>query len=184
MSRCRLLFVLPACLCLAQHKYSYAIVDNHLEKVGNYNVEPPGLFRGRGEHPKTGKLKARVMASDISINCAEEVCVPRCNIPGYGWQSVQHDPSVRGRRNPNKRRGPAEGGGGGAGGAGRERQEREDGRAFRCCCCCLFLADYGLPSCAGGGGKGGMGWSTFAGVKCSSWCFTGASRMRLDGTEK
>ncbi|CAN0485806.1 unnamed protein product, partial [Scytosiphon promiscuus] len=42
-----------------QHKYSYAIVDDHLEKVGNYNVEPPGLFRGRGKHPKTGKLKAR-----------------------------------------------------------------------------------------------------------------------------
>eukprot|EP00903_Cladosiphon_okamuranus_P018162 g16712.t1 len=76
------------------HKYCYAIVDNHLEKVGNYNVEPPGLFRGRGKHPKTGKLKARVTASDISINCAETVSVPRCTVPGYAWQSVQHDPSV------------------------------------------------------------------------------------------
>ncbi|CAM9151439.1 unnamed protein product [Pylaiella littoralis] len=76
------------------HKYSYAIVDNHLEKVGNYNVEPPGLFRGRGKHPKTGMLKARVVASDIAINCAEGVCVPRCNMPGYAWQYVQHDPSV------------------------------------------------------------------------------------------
>ncbi|CBJ32924.1 conserved unknown protein [Ectocarpus siliculosus] len=76
------------------HKYSYAIVDGHLEKVGNYNVEPPGLFRGRGEHPKTGKLKARVTASDIAINCAEGVCVPRCNMPGYAWQSVQHNPSA------------------------------------------------------------------------------------------
>lgn len=79
----------------SQHKYSYAIVDGHLEKVGNYNVEPPGLFRGRGEHPKTGKLKARVTASDIAMNCAEGVCVPRCNMPGYAWQSVQHNPSVR-----------------------------------------------------------------------------------------
>eukprot|EP00752_Nemacystus_decipiens_P006145 g5543.t1 len=76
------------------HKYSYAIVDNHLEKVGNYNVEPPGLFRGRGKHPKTGMLKARVTASDISLNCAEGVCVPQCSVPGYAWQSVQHDPSV------------------------------------------------------------------------------------------
>ncbi|CAB1104174.1 unnamed protein product [Ectocarpus sp. CCAP 1310/34] len=76
------------------HKYSYAIVDGHLEKVGNYNVEPPGLFRGRGEHPKTGKLKARVTASDIAINCAEGVCVPRCDMPGYAWQSVQHNPSA------------------------------------------------------------------------------------------
>lgn len=78
-----------------QHKYSYAIVDGHLEKVGNYNVEPPGLFRGRGKHPKTGKLKARVMPSDIALNCAEPVCVPRCNVPGYAWQNVQHSPWVR-----------------------------------------------------------------------------------------
>ena len=57
-----------------QHKYSYAIVDGHLEKVGNYNVEPPGLFRGRGKHPKTGMLKARVMPSDIALICAGRVC--------------------------------------------------------------------------------------------------------------
>ncbi len=24
--------------------------------MGNFNMEPPGLFRGRGEHPRTGKL--------------------------------------------------------------------------------------------------------------------------------
>ena len=28
-----------------------------LLQVGNFRVEPPGLFRGRGEHPKMGKLK-------------------------------------------------------------------------------------------------------------------------------
>ncbi|CAM9286516.1 unnamed protein product, partial [Sphacelaria rigidula] len=76
------------------HKYSYAIVDDHLEKVGNYNVEPPGLFRGRGKHPKTGYLKARVMPCDMAINCAEGVCVPKSGVPGFSWQSVQHDPSV------------------------------------------------------------------------------------------
>ena len=38
-------------------KHGYAIVDGHLEKVGNYNMEPPGTFRGRGEHPKMGKIK-------------------------------------------------------------------------------------------------------------------------------
>jgi hypothetical protein len=30
--------------------------------MGNYNMEPPGLFRGRGEHPRTGALK-KVRAS-------------------------------------------------------------------------------------------------------------------------
>ena len=37
-------------------QFGYALVDGHLERVGNYNMEPPGAFRGRGEHPKMGKL--------------------------------------------------------------------------------------------------------------------------------
>jgi len=28
------------------HKFGFALVDGHLEKVGNYNMEPPGTFRG------------------------------------------------------------------------------------------------------------------------------------------
>ena len=28
-----------------------------MEKMGNFNMEPPGLFRGRGEHPRTGMVK-------------------------------------------------------------------------------------------------------------------------------
>ncbi|CAM9248831.1 unnamed protein product [Choristocarpus tenellus] len=76
------------------HKYSYSIVDNHLEKVGNYNVEPPALFRGRGKHPKTGKLKHRVLPSGVTVNCGEDVRVPQCSVPGYAWERVQHDPTV------------------------------------------------------------------------------------------
>ncbi|CAM9788301.1 unnamed protein product, partial [Chrysoparadoxa australica] len=75
-------------------KHGFAIVDGHLEKVGNYTVEPPGLFRGRGKHPKTGKLKTRVFPSQISINVGEGSKVPQCPIPGYAWKSVQHDPTV------------------------------------------------------------------------------------------
>lgn len=37
--------------------YGFAIVDGYREKVANFKVEPPGLFRGRGAHPKTGTLK-------------------------------------------------------------------------------------------------------------------------------
>ena len=44
---------------LLQLQYGYALVDGRLEKVGNYNMEPPGLFRGRGVHPKTGTIKQR-----------------------------------------------------------------------------------------------------------------------------
>ena len=62
--------------------------------MGNFNMEPPGLFRGRGEHPKTGKLKVRCTAESVSLNLSEDACVPRCTEPGHAWQQVQHDPSV------------------------------------------------------------------------------------------
>lgn len=75
-------------------KYGYALVDGHLEKMGNYNVEPPGLFRGRGEHPKMGTYKRRVMPEDITLNLGEEAVVPPCPLPGHAWKRVVHDPTV------------------------------------------------------------------------------------------
>lgn len=36
--------------------------------MGNFRVEPPGLFRGRGEHPKMGMIKRRIYPRDITIN--------------------------------------------------------------------------------------------------------------------
>lgn len=38
-------------------KYMTCLLDGRKEKVGNFRVEPPGLFRGRGDHPKKGALK-------------------------------------------------------------------------------------------------------------------------------
>jgi DNA topoisomerase I len=74
--------------------HGFAIVDGHLEKMGNYNVEPPGLFRGRGEHPKMGSLKKRVMPEDITINVAKMAVVPPCPLPGHSWKRVVHNPTV------------------------------------------------------------------------------------------
>jgi DNA topoisomerase-1 len=62
--------------------------------MGNYTMEPPGLFRGRGEHPKTGKLKSRTFPESISLNISEDACVPICPLPGRSWMSVRHDPTV------------------------------------------------------------------------------------------
>ena len=73
---------------------AYALVDGHMEKSGNCTVEPPGLFRGRGEHPKMGALKRRIMPEEITINCAPGVPVPACPMPGHAWKRVVHDPSV------------------------------------------------------------------------------------------
>ncbi|GMH08897.1 hypothetical protein Nepgr_010737 [Nepenthes gracilis] len=77
-----------------EEKYMWAIVDGVKEKVGNFRVEPPGLFRGRGEHPKMGKLKKRIYPSDITINIGKDAPIPECPIPDQRWKEVRHDNTV------------------------------------------------------------------------------------------
>ncbi|XP_074556414.1 DNA topoisomerase 1 beta-like [Curcuma longa] len=77
-----------------EDKYTWAIVDGVKEKVGNFRVEPPGLFRGRGEHPKMGKLKMRIRPRDITINIGKDAPIPPCPIPGERWKEVKHDNTV------------------------------------------------------------------------------------------
>ncbi|RSH91761.1 DNA topoisomerase 1 [Saitozyma podzolica] len=73
--------------------YLLALVDGRKEKVGNFRAEPPGLFRGRGEHPKKGTLKKRLRPEDILLNIGKDAQVPKANIPGE-WKGVQHDSTV------------------------------------------------------------------------------------------
>jgi len=75
-------------------KYTVAIVDGKEEKVGNFRVEPPGLFLGRGEHPLMGKVKKRIMPEDITINIGEDAPVPESPIPGHHWGQVVHNNKV------------------------------------------------------------------------------------------
>ncbi|KAE8713703.1 DNA topoisomerase 1 [Hibiscus syriacus] len=77
-----------------EEKYMWAIVDGVKEKVGNFRVEPPGLFRGRGEHPKMGKLKRRIRPCDITINIGKDAPIPECSIPGERWKDIKHDNTV------------------------------------------------------------------------------------------
>ncbi|KAI3447020.1 hypothetical protein Pfo_003685 [Paulownia fortunei] len=77
-----------------EEKYMWAIVDGVREKVGNFRVEPPGLFRGRGEHPKMGKLKKRIRPSDITINIGKDAPIPECPIRGDSWKEIRHDNTV------------------------------------------------------------------------------------------
>lgn len=57
-------------------------------QVGNFRVEPPGLFRGRGEHPKMGMLKRRIYPRDITINIGEGEEIPEHPYPGQKWKEV------------------------------------------------------------------------------------------------
>lgn len=73
--------------------YKMATIDGRKEKIGNFRVEPPGLFRGRGEHPKKGTFKHRLRPEDIVINIGKDAPVPVPNIPG-NWKEIQHDNTV------------------------------------------------------------------------------------------
>ncbi|PSC70005.1 DNA topoisomerase 1 [Micractinium conductrix] len=75
-------------------KYKFAMVDGRKEQVGNFRVEPPGLFRGRGEHPKMGRIKKRIYPRDITINIGEGEPVPAHPFPGQSWKEVRHDKTV------------------------------------------------------------------------------------------
>ncbi|XP_018800445.1 PREDICTED: DNA topoisomerase 1 [Bactrocera latifrons] len=74
-------------------EYGICLIDGHKEKIGNFRLEPPGLFRGRGEHPKMGMIKRRIQAEDVSINCGKDSKIPSPP-PGHRWKEVRHDNTV------------------------------------------------------------------------------------------
>jgi Eukaryotic DNA topoisomerase I, DNA binding fragment len=64
-------------------------------QVGNFRVEPPGLFRGRGEHPKMGRIKRRIYPKDIVINIGKGVPVPKHPFPDQHWKMVRRPTQTR-----------------------------------------------------------------------------------------
>ncbi|XP_047641484.1 DNA topoisomerase I, mitochondrial isoform X2 [Phacochoerus africanus] len=76
-----------------QQEFGYCILDGHREKIGNFKTEPPGLFRGRGDHPKMGMLKRRVLPEDVTINCGRDSKVPEPPA-GHQWKEVRSDRTV------------------------------------------------------------------------------------------
>merc|ERR1712240_526609 len=74
-------------------EYGFCTMDGHKERIGNFRTEPPSLFRGRGEHPKQGMIKRRIMPEDVIINCSKDSDVPVPPV-GHKWKKVQHDNTV------------------------------------------------------------------------------------------
>ncbi|TFJ98701.1 phospholipase D3 [Platysternon megacephalum] len=74
-----------------QQEFGYFFLDGHKQRIGNYNISPPGLFVGRNS-PNRGKLKKKILPEDVTINCSEkEIPEPP---PGHRWGQVQHNPAV------------------------------------------------------------------------------------------
>lgn len=76
-----------------EEPFKYCIIDGAQQKVGNYKIEPPGIFMGRGKHPKIGRFKPRLRPEDVTINISKDAKIPKPNVPGE-WQEVIHDREV------------------------------------------------------------------------------------------
>ncbi len=59
-----------------KQKYGYAEVNGEVVEIGNYTVEPPCIFMGRGKHPIRGRWKLRVDHGDIILNLSEDSPTP------------------------------------------------------------------------------------------------------------
>jgi DNA topoisomerase-1 len=76
-----------------EEKYKVATVDGNVQPVGNYRMEPPGIFLGRGSNPNIGKVKRRIYPEDVRINIGKEAKIPP-TLPGHKWGKIIHDRHV------------------------------------------------------------------------------------------
>ena len=70
-----------------RQRYGFAIVDGQKVEVGNYVVEPPCIFMGRGKHPLRGRWKEGPKESDITLNLSPDA--PR---PPGDWREIVWQP--------------------------------------------------------------------------------------------
>jgi len=75
-------------------KYKYCEIDGKKEAVGNFRVEIPSLFRGRGNNKSSGKLKRRLFPEDFTLNLSDDAPIPDPQIPGRTWGKIVHDRTV------------------------------------------------------------------------------------------
>jgi len=68
---------------LIKEKYGYAIINGEKQALGMYQLEPCGVFIGRGKSPLTGCWKERNYKSDVTINISKSAKVPEGN-----WKKV------------------------------------------------------------------------------------------------
>ena len=76
-----------------ESKFKVAYVDGKEQATGNYRIEPPGIFLGRGCHPKAGKIKTRVYPEDITLNIDTKSSIPELPkfLSGHKWGKIIHD---------------------------------------------------------------------------------------------
>lgn len=78
---------------IEEEPYMHCIIDGNQQKVGNYKIEPPGIFLGRGSHPKIGKIKTRIYPEDVILNLDKESPIPKL-FNNHKWGKIIHDNTV------------------------------------------------------------------------------------------
>ncbi len=78
---------------ILEEPYKYCFINGGKMKVGNYKIEPPGIFLGRGDHPKLGRVKKRINPEDVIINISKDAPIPKPNVAGE-WEKVMHNNEV------------------------------------------------------------------------------------------
>ena len=78
-----------------EDKYKIAIVDGKEQPVGNFRMEPPGIFIGRGSHPKLGRIKRRIFPNDVILNISKDAPTPILQDmflnTNQKWKKIIHD---------------------------------------------------------------------------------------------
>ena len=77
----------------AAEAYRTCLVDGVRQPVSNFRVEPPDLFKGRGEHPLRGRIKRRILPKDVTLNMSKGAPVPKPNVGGE-WGAIIHNPEA------------------------------------------------------------------------------------------
>lgn len=69
-----------------KEKYGHAEVDGAKVELGNYLVEPPCIFMGRGKHPLRGRWKKGATESDVTLNLSPDAQMPKGHWKDRVWQ--------------------------------------------------------------------------------------------------
>ncbi len=66
--------------------FGWAEVDGVRMEIGNYAVEPPSIFLGRGKHPVRGRWKSAVTTKDVTLNLSPDAPTPKGEWAGREWR--------------------------------------------------------------------------------------------------
>ncbi|MEM2875013.1 MAG: hypothetical protein QW567_03225, partial [Candidatus Hadarchaeales archaeon] len=74
-------------------RYGYATINGETVEIGNYAVEPPCIFVGRGKHPLRGRWKPRIYPEDVTLNLSPDAPMPPAP-DGRSWGGRVFDPEA------------------------------------------------------------------------------------------